>query len=355
MSEEERVLKRGIIKEELVELCGCWKQALVLNQLLYWTKIIRETDRNIKSQITEFKKVGFKDQANKLESLIRDGWFYKRGEDLASEIMAFKKTAVNDLVTKLEKQKFIFTRPISHTNKTKYFKVNVRHIHDQLHKLGYSLEGFTFQEEPQIQEISQTVLRSGEIREDKNVEATIKGKPYYGQAEISQTATRSPQTVLRLHTKSTYTENTFFSVVVVVQKLFFEKFGIEISFESAEQVVLQHTEHKKEIEVAIEETLEWSKLTGKKINNPVGSVIYAMKTGWDLEELRKQKEINNTKQPVLKKKKRLKKLSNLPKSMTGELQVELGQQELAATLEDIEQTLGMLRGTETKIIDKIES
>ncbi len=244
--------------------------------------------------------------------------------------MAFKKTTINELVTKLEKQKFIYTRPISPTNKTKYFKVNVRYIFESLNAIGYSLEGFTFLEEPKSQYLSQTEIRSGENTEEENEKPSKNPKPKYGFIQRIQI-----QRVLS------------FLLLLLYRNLFFEKFGIEISFDSAEQVILQHTEHGKDIETAIEEALEWSELTGRKINNPVGSVIYAIQKGWDLVELRTQKKLNEKKIPQKSKSK----VKRLPKTISGEInEIQLGEAELAATYEDIEETKALLRSNSNEVL-----
>ena len=40
-------LKRVVIKQELVELTGDYRPALILNQFIYWTERMKDTDKYI--------------------------------------------------------------------------------------------------------------------------------------------------------------------------------------------------------------------------------------------------------------------------------------------------------------------
>lgn len=42
-----RKLKRAVIKEELVELTGDFKEAVVLNQLIFWSERVKDSDQFI--------------------------------------------------------------------------------------------------------------------------------------------------------------------------------------------------------------------------------------------------------------------------------------------------------------------
>jgi len=48
--ETTRKLKRIIIKEELVELTGSYIDAVLLNQLLYWSERVKDFDEFIKQE-----------------------------------------------------------------------------------------------------------------------------------------------------------------------------------------------------------------------------------------------------------------------------------------------------------------
>jgi hypothetical protein len=319
---KERKLKRALIKEELVALTGKWQEAVILQQLLHWTQTINQSDELIRQQVAAFKKMGMDKEANEISSLIRDGWFYKNAEELAEELMCIKKSQVNTYLNSLEEKKFFKSVPFSPTKRTRYIKVNVRYIRDQLAKLGYPLEDFVFDDEVKPQEISQTDFRKSEIPpnrisdEDQNGENPSKqAKPISGKAENSQTDFRkgekstlgsenasneakpisgkaeNSQSENRKYTENTETETTsVLSVMLSVQQLFFKKMGLELSYKETEQLILTSFDTGKDIEEAIEETLRYFELSNKRMLNPVGSVIYSMTKGWNLESLEKGKD-----------------------------------------------------------------
>lgn len=284
---KERKLKRAVIKEELVALTGQWQEAVILQQLLHWTQTINQSDELIRQQVAAFKQMGMEKEADEISSLIRDGWFYKSAEELADELMCMKKTQVNNYLNRLEEKKFFKSVPFSPTKRTRYIKVNVRYIRDELAKLGYTLEGFVWDDEvkmPETQELSQTGFRKCEKPTSDSENPSDKAKPDSGNAKLSQSENRK-------YTENTETETTsVLSVLSVVQRLFFDYIGIEITFKEAEQVVLTAFDTGKDVEEAIKETLRYFELTGKQMMKPVGSVIYGMTNGWNLEKLEKEKD-----------------------------------------------------------------
>jgi hypothetical protein len=73
-------LKRAVIKEELVELTGDFRPALILNQFIYWIERMYDTDK----YILEEKERALK---HEIEVSIDEskGWVYKTAEDLNEE------------------------------------------------------------------------------------------------------------------------------------------------------------------------------------------------------------------------------------------------------------------------------
>ena len=73
-------LKRAVIKEELVELTGDFRPALILNQFIYWIERMYDTDK----YILEEKERALREdmEINIIES---KGWVYKTAEELNDE------------------------------------------------------------------------------------------------------------------------------------------------------------------------------------------------------------------------------------------------------------------------------
>lgn len=131
-------LKRVVIKEELVELTGNYKLALVLNQLLYWTERVGPKRYNLFAK--EEKNRNIEDTDN-----LKGGWVYKKAEEIADELMigVTPKTARNWL-KELEDQDYILSRknPKQKWNHTKEYRVNLLKIQSDLQDLGFNLEGY---------------------------------------------------------------------------------------------------------------------------------------------------------------------------------------------------------------------
>ena len=72
-------LKRVVIKEELVELTGNYKLALMLNQLLYWTERVGPKRYN------QFVKEELKREIDDTDNL-KGGWIYNKAEEIAEEL-----------------------------------------------------------------------------------------------------------------------------------------------------------------------------------------------------------------------------------------------------------------------------
>ncbi len=135
-------LKRVVIKEELVELTGDFKYALILNQFIYWTERRRDFDKFIEEEKKRARAAGKDLKINKT-----GGWVYKSSEDLAEELMLGKsKTTLSRYVKELEEMGYLESRqnPEYKWDKTKQYRVNLIKINRDLLKLGYHLEGYKF-------------------------------------------------------------------------------------------------------------------------------------------------------------------------------------------------------------------
>lgn len=135
-------LKRVVIKEELVELTGDFKYALILNQFIYWTERRRDFDKFIEEEKKRAKTEGKELQINKT-----GGWVYKSSDDLADELMLGKsKTTLSRYVKELEDMGYLESRqnPDYKWDKTKQYRVNLIKINRDLLRLGYHLEGYKF-------------------------------------------------------------------------------------------------------------------------------------------------------------------------------------------------------------------
>jgi len=143
MKKEPKKLIRSIIKEELVELTGDYKLAIVLNQMIYWSQRVKDFDEFIQEEKERYEK--FSGQA--LIYNETNGWIYKKAEQLANEtLMRVKPKAMRIYLQALVDKGWLSQRrnPYLQLDRTLQYRVNISKIQSDLLKLGYTLEGYSF-------------------------------------------------------------------------------------------------------------------------------------------------------------------------------------------------------------------
>lgn len=143
-----RKLKRAVIKEELVELTGDFKEAVVLNQLIFWSERVKDSDQFIHEELERQRKFadGSVETTEDIKENLKNGWIYKTSEEMIAEVMITcgRKTMDRIFVSLVEKG-FVSKRrnPKYKWDKTWQYRVNLNEVQSDLLKLGYSLEGYT--------------------------------------------------------------------------------------------------------------------------------------------------------------------------------------------------------------------
>lgn len=139
--DELKMLKRAIIREELVAVCGGdHVSALILNQFLYWQIRKKDTIKYLKEEISRCKKSG--NSTVELESAL-DGWIWKKAGELKEEIMVnSSENTVMRRIDDLIKSGLLNQRrnPRHNWDRTYQYRVNLGKLADKLNKLGYSIE-----------------------------------------------------------------------------------------------------------------------------------------------------------------------------------------------------------------------
>ncbi|TRZ38553.1 DnaD domain protein [Niallia circulans] len=140
--------KKVIIKEELVELTGDFKLAIVLNQMIYWSERKEDAEVFIKEEMARLQK--YSDDVKNIEELSvnileSSGWIYKKAEDLSVETMInVKPKAMREYLKVLVANGWLDERrnPKLKMDRTLQYRVNILKIQLDLYNLGYSLEGY---------------------------------------------------------------------------------------------------------------------------------------------------------------------------------------------------------------------
>ena len=148
-------LKRVVIKEELVELTGDYRPAIILNQMLYWTERMFDTDNYIREEKT--RALNNDTEINIMES---KGWIYKTSEDLNEELMVGMSTpTIRKYIKQLVEKGYLVQRknPKYKWDKTIQYRVDLYKIQLDLGKLGYALEGYRLLPNIKIVEESENI------------------------------------------------------------------------------------------------------------------------------------------------------------------------------------------------------
>ena len=159
-------LKRVVIKEELVELTGDYRPAIILNQMLYWTERMFDTDNYIREEKT--RALNNDTEINIMES---KGWIYKTAEDLNEELMIGMSTpTIRKYIKQLVEKGYLAQRknPKYKWDKTIQYRVDLYKIQLDLGKLGYALEGYRLLPNIQIVEEAEEIEESENIEVDEN-------------------------------------------------------------------------------------------------------------------------------------------------------------------------------------------
>lgn len=145
---EYRKLKRAVIKEELVSLTGDFKQAIVLNQFIYWSERVKDSKKFMEEEIERGRKFsdGSTETPEEISESLTNGWIYKTADEMIEEVMLTVSNATMTRITDALVEKEWLSRrknPKYQWDKTYQYRVNLHKIQNDLLILGYSLEGYT--------------------------------------------------------------------------------------------------------------------------------------------------------------------------------------------------------------------
>jgi len=140
------MLKRVVVKEELVALTGDWLSAMILNQFLYWSERTKDTDDYLKEERKRAESGGYYDTLEALDKIpLVHGWIYKKSSQLAEELMGCaSEDTIRRRIRKLVSMGFLQERrnPRYRWDRTLQYRPDLVFIQQELEKLGYALEGY---------------------------------------------------------------------------------------------------------------------------------------------------------------------------------------------------------------------
>ena len=169
-------LKRVVIKEELVELTGDFRPALILNQFIYWIERMYDTDKYIREENERALKHDL--EVNMEES---KGWIYKTAEELNNELMiGMSKATIGKYIKQLVEAGYLSQRrnPKYKWDKTLQYRVDLYKIQKDLAKLGYALEGYRLLPGIEIidnkKDLGAVTTKPSEELDNKSIDSTNK-------------------------------------------------------------------------------------------------------------------------------------------------------------------------------------
>ena len=133
-------LKRVVIKEELVAITGDFISAIILNQFMYWSDRVKDFDKLLLEEKTIAEKEGIE-----LNAPLKQGWIYKKAEELIDETMlGISASSMRNKIKSLVEQGYLFERknPYYKWDHTKQYRVNYIKIKNDLEEKGYALQGY---------------------------------------------------------------------------------------------------------------------------------------------------------------------------------------------------------------------
>lgn len=138
-----RKTRVAVIREELVAVTGDAIAALVLNQMLYWQQRVEDYDL----MLAEEQARAPERFAPDVEPPFANGWFWKTARQLAEEVMLGEgaaKTVARHLERLVESGLLLRRRnPYNAWDKTYQYRVDLARLQAELHRRGYTLDGYT--------------------------------------------------------------------------------------------------------------------------------------------------------------------------------------------------------------------
>jgi len=129
-----------VIREDLVALTMDYRAAVILNQLIYWTRRVHDFDKFIQEEYNRNPECNV---------AYRYGWIIKTAQDLADETMlGLSRQTIRSILKSLIEVGFIEESYLEDNkwDKSTKYRLNLVNLQESLFKLGYPLNDFTISE-----------------------------------------------------------------------------------------------------------------------------------------------------------------------------------------------------------------
>jgi hypothetical protein len=135
-----RPLMKSVIREDLVALTNNYRAAVVLNQLIYWTKRVYDFDKFLQEEYNRNPECNV---------AFRYGWIIKTAQELSDETMlGLSRQTLRTILKTLIELELIEESYLDDNkwDKTTKYRLNLVNLQESLFALGYPLNDFTISE-----------------------------------------------------------------------------------------------------------------------------------------------------------------------------------------------------------------
>jgi hypothetical protein len=133
-----RKLGKMVLREEFFAITGCLEDAMILNQMCYWSERVKDIDKFLEEEYTMLV-----DHV----PILAHGWIYKSASELTEEMFgAISEKTMNRVLDRLVKNSFLRRRvnpnPKYRFDKTYQYRVNFVEIIIKLQSKNMPLSGY---------------------------------------------------------------------------------------------------------------------------------------------------------------------------------------------------------------------
>ncbi len=139
MDDNVRKIRKVVLREDYLAITGDFREAIILNQFIYWSERVKDADKIIAQENEIARKHG------EIEREPLYGWIYKSAENMANEIMiGISGKQVGRYIKSLESKGFLDKRrnPKYKWDRTYQYRVNFINIALALREQGYSFSEY---------------------------------------------------------------------------------------------------------------------------------------------------------------------------------------------------------------------
>lgn len=132
-------IKKAVIREDLLDITGDYRKAIILNQFIYWSERVADADKFIEKENEIAQSNG--EETRELFY----GWIYKSADEMADEIMlGLSASQVRKYIGSLVDMGYLSKRnnPKYKWDRTLQYRVNLVNIAKDLKEKGYSLSDY---------------------------------------------------------------------------------------------------------------------------------------------------------------------------------------------------------------------